>query len=85
MNLTGGAAIKGEDAIAKEIRNLDGVTSVTPEIDTRVMIAYKGRVLAPVILGVEADEFMRAYKVGEPVAGERFAWPPQPPKEEEKK
>lgn len=66
----GGAAIQGEEAIAKEIRNLDGVTSVTPEIDTRVMIAYKGRVLAPVILGVEADEFMRAYKVGEPVAGE---------------
>ena len=66
----GGAAVAGEDGIAKELRKLDGVVSVTPEIDTRVMLAYKGRVLAPVILGIDADEFCRAYKVGAPKAGE---------------
>ena len=65
----GGTAIQNEDAIARDIRGLDGVTSVTPEIDTRVMLSYKGRVLAPVILGVDEDEFVRAYKVGSPVDG----------------
>ena len=65
----GGSAIQGEDGIARTIRNFDGVVSVTPEIDTRVMLSYKGRVLAPVILGVDADEFVRAYKVGAPVDG----------------
>ena len=54
----GGAAVAGEDGIAKELRRLDGVISVTPEIDTRVMLAYRGRVLAPVILGIDADEFI---------------------------
>ena len=58
-----------EDAIAARVRALPGVTCVTPEIDTRVLLSYKGRVLAPVILGIDGDAFTRAYRTGAPVAG----------------
>ncbi len=64
-----GCVIEDEDAIAARIRKIPGVTAVTPEIDTRVLLSSRGRVLAPVILGVDADEFKNAYKVGEPRAG----------------
>jgi len=64
-----GNVISGEEEIAREIRALHGVTCVTPEIDTRVLLSHRGRVLAPVILGVDGDEFTRAYRIGAPRAG----------------
>ena len=64
-----GNVILGETAVAERLRAIPGVTCVTPEIDTRVLLSYRGRVLAPVILGVEGDEFVRAYRVGAPRAG----------------
>ena len=64
-----GNVIHGEEALADAIRRLPGVTCVTPEIDTRVLLSHKGRVLAPIILGVDGDEFTRAYRIGDPRAG----------------
>ena len=64
-----GNVISGETALAERIRTIPGVTCVTPEIDTRVLLSYRGRVLAPVLLGVDGDEFVRAYRVGAPRAG----------------
>ena len=64
-----GNVISGEDEIAKRLRTIPGVTCVTPEIDTRVLLSCRGRVLAPVLLGVDGDEFTRAYKIGTPRAG----------------
>ena len=64
-----GNVISGETAVAERLRAVPGVTCVTPEIDTRVLLSHRGRVLAPVILGVDGDEFVRAYRVGAPVAG----------------
>ena len=64
-----GNVIAGENAIAERIRALPGVTCVTPEIDTRVLLSHRGRVLAPVLLGVDGDDFIRAYRVGAPRAG----------------
>ena len=64
-----GNIVENEAEVANAIRRIPGVTCVTPEIDTRVLLSYKGRVLAPVILGVDGDEFRNAYKVGEPRAG----------------
>ncbi len=66
---TAGGVIRGEDEIARRIREIPGVTCVTPEIDTRVLLAAKGRVLAPVLVGVEGDDFTRAYRIGAPRAG----------------
>ena len=64
-----GTVLAGEDALAQKIGAIPGVTCVTPEIDTRVLLSNRGRVLAPVLIGVDGDEFVRAYKVGAPVAG----------------
>jgi len=64
-----GGAVLGEDAIAAKLRRVPGVTCVTPEIDTRVLLSYGGRVLAPVLLGVDGDDFTRAYRIGAPRAG----------------
>ena len=64
-----GNVISGEDEVAARLRTIPGVTCATPELDTRVLLSHRGRVLAPVILGVDGDEFVRAYKVGAPRAG----------------
>ena len=64
-----GNVVVGEDGIAEAIRRIPGVACVTPEIDTRVLLSHRGRVLAPVILGVDGDDFVRAYRVGAPRAG----------------
>ena len=64
-----GNVVDGEYALAAKLRSLPGVLCVTPEIDTRVLLSRGGRVLAPVLLGVDGDEFTRAYRIGAPVAG----------------
>ena len=64
-----GAVVHGEDRTADAMRAVPGVTCVTPEIDTRVLLSARGRVLAPVLLGVDGDDFTRAYRIGEPLAG----------------
>lgn len=63
------SVVSDEDALARRLREIPGVTCVTPEIDTRVLLSFKGRVLAPVILGVDGEDFARAYRVGRPLAG----------------
>lgn len=65
-----GNVISGEDEIVKKIVKVPGVTCVTPEIDTRILLANKGRVSAPVIIGVDGDDFTKAYKIGHPKAGD---------------
>jgi len=64
-----GNVVSDEDRIAAAVRRVPGVTCVTPEIDTRVLLSHRGRVLAPVILGVDGDDFTRAYRIGAPRAG----------------
>ena len=64
-----GGAVTGEDELASRLRMIPGVTCVTPEIDTRCLVSRKGRVLAPVLIGVDGDDFVGAYKVGAPYAG----------------
>ena len=64
-----GTVLHGEDALAAEFAKIPGVTSVTPEIDTRVMLESRGRVLAPVLLGVGSDDFAKAYPIGAPQSG----------------
>ena len=65
-----GSPVKDEDRLAKELEAIPGVAAVTPEIDTRIMLEHRGRISAPVILGVDPDRFQGAYQVGRPLAGE---------------
>ena len=64
-----GNVVRGEDELVRRLRQVPGVTCVTPEIDTRVLLSHGGRVLAPVVVGVGSDDFASAYRVGAPRAG----------------
>lgn len=64
-----GNVVLGEEELVAEISKIPGVVAATAEVDTRIMLASKGRVLAPVVLGVDGEEFIKSYKVGEPLAG----------------
>lgn len=64
-----GHLVENEQEIAEAVRKIPGVTCVTPEIDTRVLLSARGRILAPVLLGVDGDEFKSAYRIGAPRAG----------------
>ena len=65
-----GNVVHDEDRIAGEVEKLPGVLAATPEIDTRCLLEFHGRVAAPIILGVDPDRFKSAYNVGAPRAGE---------------
>ena len=65
----GGGYVTGENAAAEKLSKISGVTCVTPEIDTRVLLSHNGKVLAPVLIGVDGGDFAEAYKVGAPRAG----------------
>ena len=64
-----GNLVRNEDVLASRLSALEGVVAVTPEIDTRVLLEFRGRVSAPVVLGVDPDRFAASYKIGEPRAG----------------
>lgn len=64
-----GHIVYGEYALADRLRRLPGVTGVTPEIDTRVLLKGGTQVLAPILLGVDTEDFQKAYKLGRPYAG----------------
>jgi len=64
-----GTVVHDEERIADEIEKLPGVLAATPQIDTRCLLEYSGRVAAPVLLGVDSDRFKAAYNVGAPRAG----------------
>ena len=64
-----GHVITQEDALAEKIRALPGVTCVTPAIATRVLLEYRGQVLAPVMIGLDHDAFPGSLNPGKPFAG----------------
>ena len=53
----------------ERIAAVDGVESVSPEIDTIALLKAHGRVTAPMLIGVESDVLEKAYRVGKPLAG----------------
>ncbi len=65
-----GGVIHDEDRLTKDLEALPGVVSVSPQIEMRVMLERRGRISAPIVLGVDPDRFLEAYKVGAPRAGE---------------
>ena len=65
-----GNVIRDEEKLVAKLAAIPGVTSAMPEIDTRIMLEYRGRVSAPVVLGVDPDRFQNAYRIGAPRAGD---------------
>ena len=66
---TTGHIIYDEYEKSAVLREIPGITSVTPQIDTQVLLSKNSRVLAPILIGVEGDEFVKAYKLGYPRSG----------------
>ena len=64
-----GGILHGEKDLAAKISALPGVVCATPEIDTRVLLAHKGKVLAPILMGLASEDFRSAYKIGRPWSG----------------
>ena len=64
-----GHVITGEDELVSKLKLIDGVSAVTPEIDTRCLLSYRGRVLAPVVVGIGNGDFSKSYRVGPPRSG----------------
>lgn len=52
-------AITNEDDLCERIANIPGVTAVSPAIETQVLLEHDRRVLAPVIIGVDAESAER--------------------------
>ncbi len=65
-----GRVVEQEEALVEKLAALPGVVSVSPEVDTRVMLSCRGRVSAPILLGVEPDRFRAAYRIGRAYAGD---------------
>ena len=64
-----GVVISDGERLAKAIEAIPGVACVSPEIDTRVLLEFNGRVSAPMLLGVEAERLQKAFNLGEPYMG----------------
>ena len=64
-----GPIIHGEEALARRLSEIPGVVAVSPEIDTPVMLQYRGRIVTPIVLGVDTDRMGSVYKIGKPRAG----------------
>ena len=64
-----GPVIRDGEALAKQIAAVQGVTEVSPEINTPVMLQRRGTVATPILLGVDPDCIRGVYKIGTPVAG----------------
>ena len=65
----GGQVVQDEARLARDLAALPCVVSASPEIDTRIMLSFRGRVSAPIVLGVDPDRFRDAYRIGAPRAG----------------
>jgi len=64
-----GPVIHGEEDLAQKISRIPGVVAASPEIDTPVMLQYRGRIVTPIVLGVDPDRMGGVYKIGSPRAG----------------
>lgn len=47
--------IEDDEALSKAIETVDGVTGVSPCIETRVMIQHEGRMVPPILVGISPD------------------------------
>ena len=58
--------VEEEEALCQRIESIEGVTGASPNIQTRVLLQYEGRLAAPVVLGVPPERVSRISRVTEP-------------------
>lgn len=65
----GNSVIHGEEAICRQLEIIPGVTVAAPGLETRVMIEYRRKVLAPVLIGADPKRAQKVMKVDRMVSG----------------
>ena len=57
--------LEEEERLCQEIEEIDGVTGAAPNVQTRVLLQYEGRLMAPVVLGVPSERVGRISRVAD--------------------
>ncbi|MBT3294460.1 MAG: ABC transporter permease [Verrucomicrobia bacterium] len=57
--------VEEEEELCQRIESIEGITGAAPNIQTRVLLQYEGRLSAPVVLGVPSERVARISKVTE--------------------
>ena len=64
-----GNVIRGEKALCERLMAIPGVAAVSPEINTPVMLEFRGRIATPMVMGVDPERMGGVYRIGRPFAG----------------
>lgn len=65
-------AIEGEDDLCARIEKLDGVTGVTPSVESRVLMRFGESTTAPVVVGLDPVRAQSVSKIPESMMAGRF-------------
>ncbi len=66
----GGAVIQDEESICRRVEQIEGVLAASPSVETRVLVENRRRVVAPMLIGVDAERAQRVLKLGRMAAGD---------------
>jgi lipoprotein-releasing system permease protein len=55
--------IEDEETICQKLDKIPGITGVAPSIETRVLLQYKGRMLAPIVIGIDPERAKKVSKI----------------------
>ena len=66
-----GGVIENEEMICRQLEQVEGVTGAAPSVETRVLLQYGGRMVAPIILGLDPERAAKVSRVADP---ENIAW-----------
>jgi lipoprotein-releasing system permease protein len=66
----GGAVIQDEESICRRVEQIEGVLAASPSVETRVLVENRRRVVAPMLIGVDAEHAQKVLKLGRMAAGD---------------
>jgi lipoprotein-releasing system permease protein len=65
-----GGVIEDEEAVCKRLEQVPGVIAASPGLETRVLVEYRRRVVAPLVIGTDPSRARRVMKLDKMAAGE---------------
>jgi len=65
-------SIKDEERLCQQIDRIPGVTGVAATVETRTLIQYEGRMLAPIVVGVSPDRAGKVSKIPNSIVRGQF-------------
>jgi lipoprotein-releasing system permease protein len=64
--------IEDEEAVCRTLDKIPGITGVAPSIETRVLLQYKGRMVAPIVIGIDQERALKVSKIPKNIRGGSF-------------